>query len=255
MKKIVTVCLGIFILSGLFGCAELNLFFKNYQLNNQYTNPEFRRFKIHDIGIVPLKNESASRKNIADGITQQLVIELNKRGWYALHMISEEDLATPEKLSNIDAVMIGSIIDYRDVEPLKFGIKLTLMDINTKETIWSAQEIFDGSNNLVAKNLETYYSYQVDKRNPLMGSKLYLVSINKFVEYGLFKVTETIDAAIKQKFIDDKKEQEALKKAAMVEEYKAKAAEREERVRLREKKVREDRKELDSATLILGGEK
>jgi hypothetical protein len=253
MKKIVTACLGIFILSGLFGCAELNLFFKNYKLNNQYTNPEFRRFKIHDIGLVPFKNESASRKDIAAGITNQFLIELNKRGWYAVHMVREEDVASPDKLANIDAVLFGSIIDYRDVEPLKFGIKLTLMDINTKETIWSAQEIFDGSNNLVAKNLETYYSYQVDKRNPLMGSKLYLLSINKFVEYGLFKVAETLDAAIKQKMIDDKKDQEALKKAAMEEEYQARAAEREERVHIKEKKQKEQQKILDSSTLILGG--
>lgn len=253
MKKLLTVLAGILILSGLFGCAELNLFFKNYKLNNQYTHPEFRRFKIHDIGLVPLKNESASKRDIAAAITNQLVIELNKRGWYAVHVIKEEDTVSPDKLPNIDAVLVGSIIDYRDVEPLKFGIKLTLLDINTKETIWSAQEIFDGSNNLVAKNVATYYSYQVDKRNPLMGSKLYLISINKFVEYGLFKVAESLDAAIRQKMVDDKKEQEAFKKAAMEEEYKAKATEREERVRVQEKEKEEKQKPLDSATLIRGG--
>jgi hypothetical protein len=253
MKKIVTVIAGFFALTAFCGCAEMNLFFKKYDFKNQYTHPEFRRFNIHDIGLVVFKNESASRKDIAPAITNQFVTELNKRGWYTIHLIKEEDIATPEKLANIDAVLVGSIIDYRDVEPLKFGIKLTLMDINTKETIWSAQELFDCSSNLTIKDVQEYYAYEVDKRNPLMGAKLYQVSINKFVEYGLYKAANTLDAAIKQKLIDDREEQEALKKAAMEEEYRAKAAEREERVRAKEKERRERQKGLESATLIIGG--
>ncbi len=260
MKKILNFATAITLLLGLCGCAEINSFLKSYKLSNKYSHPEFRRFELHDIGLVPLKNDTAFRKDIAAQVTKQLATELNKRGWYVIHMINESDLASPEKLSNIDAVLKGSVFDYRDVEPLKLGVKLALLDINTKETIWSAQEVFDAASVKLTESVNYYYRGQVDKRNPIMGHKLYLISINKFTEYALSTVVDTLEAAIKEKMILDQKEMEEQLRAERLEEKKARDAEfqalgqeRIERVRQKEEMKQNKGKSVESATLILGG--
>jgi hypothetical protein len=253
IRNILGVLSAAFLIFTLTGCAELHNFFTNYKLDNEYAHPDFRRFKLHDIGLVPLKNDTEIKKDIITGATKQLVRELNKRGWYVVHMIKQEDLNSPEKLPTIDAVLVGSIIDYRDVEPLKFGIKLVLMDINTKETIWSAQEIFDASNPQMLNNIKNYYSYKDSKTTPIIGYKLYIVSINKFMEYAYSRMVDTLDAEIKDKIIADNKEVEELKQAKEKEETRLKSEERRERIRQKEKKSLQDKSAVESATLIIGG--
>jgi hypothetical protein len=253
IKNILGVVSLFFFVITISGCAELHNFFTNYHLDNEYAHPDFRKFKLHDIGLVSLKNDTEIKKDITGAATKQLVIELNKRGWYVVHMIKQEDLASPEKLQSIDAVLVGNIIDYRDVEPLKFGMKLALIDINTKETIWSAQELFDASNPQMLNNIKNYYSYKDSKTTPIIGYKLYTVSINKFMEYACSRLVDTLEEEIKDKIIADNKEAEELKQAQEKEKTKQKSEERRERIREKEKKSMQDKSAVQSATLIIGG--
>lgn len=190
MKKILFQAVIIMVITQLFCALSLA---SGLSLKNTYVHPNFKSIKLHDIGVVTFKNESQYKKDIRAYVTEQFIAELNKRGWYVIHSLKEEDLSSPEKLNRIDAVLTGSIIDYRDYEPLRFGIKLTLTDLNTNQTLWSVQEVFDATYKEVTDSVKSYYNNFVDKSYSLMGHKIYLISMAKFLEFSLNKVIDTLD--------------------------------------------------------------
>lgn len=159
---------------------------------NVYVHPEFKKIRLHDIGIVPLTNESRSRKDIAGVVTGQFISELNKKGWYVVHLLSPDDLANQEKMSHIDALLTGRILEYSDIEPLKFGIQMTLTDLETKETLWSVQKVYDSNNVDVVEGVKEYYNTVVKNKYPVMGHKIYLLSMNRFLEYVFGSIAETL---------------------------------------------------------------
>lgn len=172
------------------GCARLTHSVR--AVPNVYVHPEFKRIQLHDIGILPLSNESRSRKDIAGVVTGQFISELNKRGWYVLHLLSQEDLTNQEKMSHIDALLTGRILEYNDIEPLKFGIQMTLTDLETKETLWSVQKVYDGNQVDVAESVKEYYNTAVKNKYPVMGHKIYLLSMNRFLEFVFSAIAETL---------------------------------------------------------------
>jgi len=159
---------------------------------NVYVHPEFKKMPLHDIGILPFVNESRSRKDIAGVVTGQFISELNKKGWYVVHLLSQEDLTNQEKMSHIDALLTGRILEYNDIEPLKFGIQMTLTDLETKETIWSVQKVYDGNQVDVVESVKGYYNTAVKNKYPVMGHKIYLLSMNRFLEFVFSSIAETL---------------------------------------------------------------
>lgn len=162
-------------------------------LTNVYIHPDFKRLKIYDIGILPFKDKTdPKRKDIGSLITAQFISQLNKKGWYSIHNLKEEDLDFPERLSKIDAILKAEILEYQERRPLKFGIKLSLIYLDTNETIWSLQEIFDANQKKVVHQIKGYYRDNIEKTFPLTGHKLYLVSIDKFLEFVFDTIIETL---------------------------------------------------------------
>lgn len=204
MRSIIDVCTRtvrftalIFVILTFFGCATM----ANRPLTNVYTHPNIKTIKIHDIAVITFANASNTKKDISASVTKQFITEFNKRGWYVLHEIDKADLEVPEKIARIDAVLTGTILEYRDYEPLRFGVKLVLKDLTTGETIWSVQEVFDASRHSVIADVKSYYDTYVSQTNPVkelfeaniyMGYKLYLISMNKFTEFCFNKIVDTL---------------------------------------------------------------
>lgn len=164
----------------------------NLSLTNVYIHPDFSKIKIHDLGVVTFTNESGVKKDISPQVTQRFIEELNKRGYYVIHRLTPEEVNSLQRLADIDALLTGTIIVYRDYEPLKFGIKLTLKDLTTNQTLWSVQEVFDSSRRDVVESIKNYYRSLIDKRHPIIGYKIYLVSMDKFIEFCFNKIIDTL---------------------------------------------------------------
>jgi hypothetical protein len=196
-KGIVCVCIGIH-LCGCTTAGALSALNEKYpvhdplSLSNVYRQADFASIKIHDVAVVIFTNESGVKKEIEASATDKVIAELQKRGWYVIHKFTAEDAANPEMLMKVDAVMTGEILEYRENEPLRFGVKLVLKDLATDETLWSAQEVFDSSKQTVVNSIKYYYQKNIEKKYPMMAYKLYLVSMDKFLDYCFYKLINSM---------------------------------------------------------------
>jgi TolB-like protein len=158
---------------------------------NTYLHPEFRKTKIHDVGIITFDNDSSCHKDISTAVTEQFILELNKRKWYVVHRIKQEDLSSPEIMSKLDAVLKGNILVYKDYEPLRFGIRLELIDLGTNETLWSYQDVFDAGLRQTINNIKKYYNANEVKKYEIQY-RMYLISMNKFLGYVFEQIIDTL---------------------------------------------------------------
>ena len=181
---------GMFLLlMALNGCITL---FPKKAAPRVYVHDAFPETKIRDIGVLPFVNHSNSKKDISNAVTSQFVTELNKKGWYVLHPLTEEDLLSPEKVEHIDGLIRGDIQEYKDMDPLRFGIQLTLTDLETQETLWSVQKVYDAAQQDVVESVKAYYDSHVKDQHPVMGYRIYLLAMNRFLEFVFSDITDTL---------------------------------------------------------------
>ncbi|MCM8826848.1 MAG: hypothetical protein NC904_04945, partial [Candidatus Omnitrophica bacterium] len=114
-------------------------------VDNYYTIPNFSKLKVSDVGFVGFVSKEKLPQDIISRVNDIFSTELERRNWYRVHRLKEDDLKDFDKLSNIDALIEGEIICYKELEPLKFGLRVWMKYINTGQTIWSSSYIFDAS--------------------------------------------------------------------------------------------------------------
>ncbi|MCM8824018.1 MAG: hypothetical protein NC822_05020 [Candidatus Omnitrophica bacterium] len=166
-------------------------------VDNYYTIPNFSKLKVSDVGFVGFVSKEKLPQDIISRVNDIFSTELERRNWYRVHRLKEDDLKDFDKLSNIDALIEGEIICYKELEPLKFGLRVWMKYINTGQTIWSSSYIFDASAKEVVYWVKDYYKSKFPKY-PLLSYRAFLISIDKFVEFSCNRIIDTIEISQKK---------------------------------------------------------
>ena len=179
------------------GCAGPNI-------ENFYTAPRFPSYYVKDVGFMGITSREGLPEDVVSRIEGIYLRELRKRSWYRVYELDERDLDNFEKMKTIDTLLWGEIIYYKSSEPFRFGLSMKMKFINTGEIIWSAYYIFDAANQKTIDLLEDYYQQRLYPHSPLWGHKLYLLNMDKFVEFACNSILDTIQLGLEKK--EEKKE-------------------------------------------------
>ncbi len=91
-----------------------------------------------------------------------------------------------------DGILVPELTHYSPYPPLIFGWRLKLFKIDTKENLWTADEVFDASDSAVANGARRYHREHSPISGPLADSKAILLSPSTFGRYTVATLVATI---------------------------------------------------------------
>ncbi len=175
------------------GCLMPDLLARKVKIDNYYTVPSFYSIDIRDVAFVPFSSQVTLTREQAEKINDIFVTELRKRNWYRVHVMSRKEAEEFTRLERMDAIIEGEILSYKEMEPLKFGLQVSMKYLNTGQTLWSASNIFDATAKDVVQAVKNYYREEKDSASSLWGHEAYLISIGKYVEFCSDMLIDTIE--------------------------------------------------------------
>ena len=174
-----------------------------------YLNPEMNLADVGKVAIIELENHSRHPQVSAD-FTESLCQGLAMRALFGLKVIYRSDeiynslqldgerTYTSAQLSSIrealktDAILTGSITQYQPYPHMNVGIRLRLLDLRSGQLLWALQQVWDGSDKLVAARMKGYFKTQMRKGYEPLKWELAVVSPRHFRKFVVYEIVQTL---------------------------------------------------------------
>jgi len=175
-----------------------------------YLNPDRDLSTIGRGAIVELDNDSSYPEISAD-VTEALFLALQKKQLFGLTVVHRQDPAwrslqldldsayTLEQLSAIrrtlkcDAILAGTITEYRPYPHLTVGLRMKLIDVSSGELLWALEQVWDASAKATEGRIKKYFERQMRSGSATLREQLVTVSSLKFVGFVAYEVAETFN--------------------------------------------------------------
>ncbi|MGQ3685815.1 MAG: hypothetical protein ACUBOA_12550 [Candidatus Loosdrechtia sp.] len=175
-----------------------------------YKSEEYDNANVRRVLLLPFTVESG-RDKVVDEITDAFFIELQrvskfdtvvarefrdivsqqKDVWYR-GLISAEAFLEAKKRYNVDAIICGTITQYRPYEPPVLGIKMGMISARSGNVIWSADAIFDSSKAEIIKLIKAYHKEYYQKMQSLYEWKIILLSMKRYAQFVAYQMLTTL---------------------------------------------------------------
>ena len=185
-----------------------------YRPSNVYTNSARLDPRLKRVAVLPITTASSTETFIhgAQLLQPKLLDELDKTKRFDLRLVSPEELrqwtgqaawradeALPpdffDKLREgcgCDGVFFSQLTAYSPYPPVKVGWKLSLVEGRGHQIIWSADELFDAGDTIVANAAEHYSGQHVHIEGPADDPSAILGSPSRFGQYSLSALLATL---------------------------------------------------------------
>jgi len=174
-----------------------------------YINPDKDLFTIGRTALVELDNDSSYPQVSAD-VTDALFQALQKKQVFGLTVIQQNDPAwrslrldadlmyTPEQLLAIrkalkcDAVLVGTVTEFKPHPHLAVGLRLKLIDLADGQLLWALEQVWDSADKTTEYRIKNYFRTQIRSGFAPLGEQLVAVSPLKFIKFVAFETAETL---------------------------------------------------------------
>jgi hypothetical protein len=161
------------------------------------------------VALVELYNDSSYPQISAD-ITEALYQALQKRQIFGLSVVRQTDPVwrslqlnlnstyTPDKLSAIhkklkcNAVLTGTITEYRPYPHMTIGLRLKLIDLRDGQLIWAVEQIWDTADKTTETRIKKYFEAQIRAGYAPLREQLLTISPLNFIKFVTYEVAATI---------------------------------------------------------------
>ncbi len=161
------------------------------------------------VAIVELDNNSSYPKISAD-VTEKLYQSLQKKQIFGLTVVRQNDpswrslqldldskyaleqlLAIHETLK-CDAVLLGTITEFRPYPHMTIGLRLKLIDLRDGQLLWALEQIWDSADKTTEYRIKNYFSSQKRAGYAPLHEQLAAVSPLEFIKFVSYEVAETL---------------------------------------------------------------
>ena len=187
-----------------------------------YLNPDKDLSTIGRTALVELDNTS-SYPQISTDVTEVLFQALQKKQPFGLTVVGRNDpawrslqldlnsgypaqgstLGVPptyniEQLSAIrktlkcDAVLVGTISQFKPYPHMVIGLRLKPVDLRDGQLLWALEQIWDGSDKTTEYRIKNYFKYQIRSGYAPLREQLVAISPLEFIKFVAYEVAETI---------------------------------------------------------------
>jgi len=187
-----------------------------------YLNPDKDLSTVGRTALVELDNKS-SYPQISTDVTETLfqalqkkqpfglaVVHRNNPAWRSLQLdlnsgyqTQNTALAVPptytldqltaiRKTLKCDAVLIGTISQFKPYPHMAIGLRLKLVDLRDGQLLWALEQIWDSSDKTTEYRIKNYFQYQKRSGFAPLREQLVTVSPLEFIKFVAYEVAETI---------------------------------------------------------------
>ncbi len=174
-----------------------------------YLNPNKSLTTIGRVAIVELDNDSSYPKISAD-VTEKLYQALQKKQIFGLTVVHQNDpswrslqldldskytldqLAATRETLKCNAVLLGTITEFRPYPHMTIGLRLRLIDLRDGQLLWALEQIWDSADKTTEYRIRDYFRSQKRSGYAPLKEQLAVVSSLEFIKYVSFEVAETL---------------------------------------------------------------
>lgn len=174
-----------------------------------YLNPDKDLSSIGRAAIIELDNNS-SYPRISVDVTETLFQALQKKQIFSLAIVRQSDpawrrlqlesqstytleqLLAMRKTLNCDAVLIGTVTEFRPYPHMLIGLRLELMDLTDGQLLWCVEQVWDTADKTTEKRIKGYCQRRVRPDIALSDERLVIMSSLKFIKFVAYEVAETL---------------------------------------------------------------
>ncbi|MFH1882385.1 MAG: hypothetical protein ABIL62_06725 [Planctomycetota bacterium] len=174
-----------------------------------YLNPNKSLTTIGRVAIVELDNNSSYPKASTD-VTEKLYQALQKKQIFGLTVVRQNDPSwrslqldlgskyTLDQLSAIhetlkcDAVLLGTITEFRPYPHMTIGLRLKLIDLRDGQLLWAIEQVWDSADKTTEYRIRDYFRSQKRSGYAPLHEQLAAVSPIEFIKFVSYEVAETL---------------------------------------------------------------
>ena len=174
-----------------------------------YLNPDKDLCTIGRVAIVELDNNSGLPQISAD-ITEALFLALQKKQIFGLTMVCQdepawrslqldldstyrlEQLLAIRKTLKCDAVLVGTITQYKPFPHMAIGLRMRLLDLKDGQLLWALEQVWDSADKTTESRIKNYLRSQMRSGLAPLREQLVVVSPLKFIKFVAYEVAETL---------------------------------------------------------------
>jgi hypothetical protein len=172
-----------------------------------YRSPQGRLADVRRVALVAVDNQSGYA-DIADDVSESLYISLQRKQRFGISTVAQEDPLWrglllepdgsygPEELTrmrdalNCDAVLSGSITEYRPFPHLAMGLRLSLVDLDDGHLIWAIEHVWHADDLADNMRVASYLKTMPGKKT--LEAEILRMSPTEFISFIAYEVAETI---------------------------------------------------------------
>jgi hypothetical protein len=126
-----------------------------------------------------------------------MVVRRNDPAWRNLQLdvdsiYSLEQLLAIRKTLNCNAVLSGTITQYKPYPHILIGLRLRMVDLNDGQLIWAFEQVWDGTNKATESRIKNYFQSQMRSSFAPLSQQLIVVSPLEFIKFVAYEVAETL---------------------------------------------------------------
>jgi len=174
-----------------------------------YLNPDKDLSTIGRVAIVELDNDSSYPQISAD-VTETLFQALQKKQIFGLTVVRQNapawrslqldlnstytlaELFAIRKTLKCDAVLIGTVTEYRPYPHMAIGLRLKLVDLADGQLLWALEEIWDTADKTTEHRIKNYFQREMRAGFAPLREQLMVVSSLGFIKFVVYEVAETL---------------------------------------------------------------
>jgi len=103
-----------------------------------------------------------------------------------------DQLTDIRKTLKCDAVLVGTISQFKPYPHMAIGLRLKLVDLRDGQLLWALEQIWDSSDKTTEYRINRYFQYQMRTGYAPLREQLVAVSPLEFIKFVAYEVAETI---------------------------------------------------------------
>jgi len=174
-----------------------------------YLNPDKDLSTVGRVVIVELDNDSGLPQ-ISANITEALFLALQKKQIFGLTMVRQdepnwrslqldpdstyslEQLLAIRKALKCDAVLVGTITQYKPYPHMAVGLRMRLLDLKDGQLLWALEQVWDSADKTIESRIKNYLQGQMRSGFAPLREQLVVVSPFNFIKFVAYEVAETL---------------------------------------------------------------
>ncbi len=176
-----------------------------------YLNPDKALCTVGRVAIIELDNDSGLPQ-ISACLTEALFLALQKKQIFGLTMVCQdepawrslqldldstcslEQLLAIRKTLKCDAVLVGTITQYKPFPHMAIGLRMRLLDLKDGQLLWALEQVWDAADKTTESRIRNYLQSQMRSGLAPLREQLVVVSPLEFIKFVAYEVSETLQS-------------------------------------------------------------